>query len=253
MGAGIAGARTPVTEGALRLGADRALVDSGLARSLARGFGRDTGIAVEVIAQPVLPLLEALAAGEYDAGLANAPDAVAKLDQQGLVHDVRPIALGEFVLVGPGPTGRKRVVPTHDIAAALAGLHAMAEQEPLSFAFLSSEDGSGEHFVEQSAWRAARVSPHSPWYQRAAPDASLVAQARARRAWAVVERGAWNAHGGGPLVIHVEGDSALAERVQAMRAFHSPHPAGKIFVAWIAGGRGRAVVASHHGYHAPLG
>ncbi|HUP09331.1 MAG TPA: hypothetical protein VMU47_19385 [Caldimonas sp.] len=253
-GAGaLAWSRTPVTEGALRMGADRALVDSGLARSLARAFGRDTGIAVEVIGQPLLPLLEALAAGEYDAGLANAPGPVARLDTQGLVYDVHAIAQGEFMLVGPGAaTARGRAAPPqHDIAAALAGLHAMAEQEPQSFVFLTAEDGSGEHFVEQSAWRAARVAPRAPWYQRAEPHAPLVTQARNRRAWAIVERGAWSALGGAPLAVRVEGDATLGEEVQAMRSFHSPHPAAKIFIAWISGGRGRAVVAAHRGYRAP--
>jgi tungstate transport system substrate-binding protein len=245
--------RTPVTEGALRMGADRALVDSGLARSLARAFGRDTGIAVEVIAQPLLPLLEALAAGEYDAGLTNAPGPVARLDSQGLVHDVHAIAQGDFMLVGPAAAGARgrAAAPTHDIAAALAGLHAMAEQEPQSFVFLTAEDGSGEHFVEQAAWRAGRVAPRAPWYQRAERDVPLAVQARTRRAWAIVERGAWNALGGAPLAVRVEGDPALGEEVQAMRAFHSPHPAGKIFIAWIAGGRGRAVVAAHRGYRTP--
>ena len=236
------------------MGADRALVDSGLARSLARAFGRDTGIAVEVIGQPLVPLLEALAAGEYDAGLTNASAPVAKLDAQGLVHDVHAIAQGEFVLVGPAPAaarGRRAPPIPHDIGVALAGLHAMAEQEPQSFLFLTSEDGSGEHFVEQAAWRTARVAPRSPWYQRAERGASLVAQARSRKAWAIVERGAWAALGGAPLAVRVEGDPSLGEDVQAMRAFHSPHPAGKIFIAWIAGGRGRAVVAAHQGYRPP--
>jgi tungstate transport system substrate-binding protein len=112
-------------------------------------------------------------------------------------------------------------------------------------------DGSAEHFVEQAAWRAAKVAPHAPWYQRADREQPLALQARQRRAWAIVERGAWSAHGGTPLVLRVDGDPTLVEQVQAMRAFHSPHPAGRIFIAWIAGGRGRAVVASHHGYRVP--
>jgi len=30
-----------------------------------------------------------------------------------------------------------------------------------------------------------------------------------------------------------------------MRSFRVSHPAGKIFLGWIAGGRGRAAVAAH--------
>ena len=59
------------------------------------------------------------------------------------------------------------------------------------------------------------------------------------------------AQGGAPLAIVVEGDPMLAESVHAMRSFRATHPAGKIFVAWIAGGRGRAIVAAQRGYRAP--
>src|SRR5690349_3347338 len=72
--AGMAGARPPATSGALRLGADTDLLVSGLAHALQRGFGRDTGVGVEVFGGPSLAVLEATAAGEYDAALVNAPD-----------------------------------------------------------------------------------------------------------------------------------------------------------------------------------
>jgi tungstate transport system substrate-binding protein len=49
----------------------------------------------------------------------------------------------------------------------------------------------------------------------------------------------------------VEGDPLMAVEVHAMRGFRVAHPAGKIFVAWIAGPKGRAVVASQRGYGAP--
>jgi hypothetical protein len=61
---------------------------------------------------------------------------------------------------------------------------------------------------------------------------------------------------GSPKAVHrfailVEGDRGLTETVHAMRSFRSPHPAGKMFVAWIAGRRGRAVVAAQRGYRIP--
>jgi len=103
-------------------------------------------------------------------------------------------------------------------------------------------------WLERSAIEALRLCAIAGG---AARDASLAPLARARRAWAVVERGAWAAHGGAPLAVHADGDASLEEHVQAMRAFHAPHPAGKIFLAWIGGGRGRAVVAAHRGYRVP--
>ena len=59
----------------LRLGADQALMESGLAAALQRAFGRDTGVAVQLIGGLALPLLDTLERGEIDAALTNAPEA----------------------------------------------------------------------------------------------------------------------------------------------------------------------------------
>ena len=56
--------------------------------------------------------------------------------------------------------------------------------------------------------------------------------------------------GGGPLAVLVAGDPALVESVHVMRAFRVNHPAGKLFVAWIAGAKGRRVVAAQRAYRA---
>lgn len=238
--------------GPLRVGADRALVDSGLAAGLKRAFMADTGIAVTLVAAPALAVLEAVQNGEVDAALANAPEAEAELERQGLVHDRRPIAAGEFVLVGPAPRVRGRAAaPGRSGTDLLASVREVAAGAPSSLVFLSAGDGSGVHVAEQALWRAARIAPVAPWYVSAEGGRSFIAQARARGAYALVERGAWSALGGEPLSIVVEGDPSLAEAVHAMRSFRVAHPAGRMFVAWIAGGRGRAVVASHRGYRAP--
>ena len=79
----------------------------------------------------------------------------------------------------------------------------------------------------------------------------MVAQARARNAYAVVERGAWSALGGKPPVVMVQGDPLLAEPIHVMRSFRINHPAGKMFPGWITGPKGRRLVASLHGYRAP--
>jgi tungstate transport system substrate-binding protein len=77
---------------------------------------------------------------------------------------------------------------------------------------------------------------------------SLAAQARAQNAYALVERAVWWAQGGAPLAVLVEGDARMAESIHVMRSFRVNHPAGKMFVAWIAGPRGRHVVAAQRGY-----
>jgi len=238
--------------GPLRLGADRALVESGLARSLLHAFGADTGIAVKLVAGPALTVLDAVKDGEVDAALTNAPDAEAGLDKQGLVHDRRAIAAGEFIVVGPAPPGRGKLPPPGKSGVdALAHIQERALAEPASLVFLSAGDGSGTHVAEQALWRTAHIDPAAPWYSTANPRDGFVAQVRARNAYAVVERGAWAAQGGAPLAVVAESDPMLVESVHVMRSFRITHPAGKIFVAWIAGGRGRALVARHRGYRVP--
>ena len=244
-------ARPADPAGPLRLGVDLALMASGLARSLQHAFGASTGIGVLLVPGPALAVLEAIKNGEVDAALLDVPEAEADLERQGLVHDRRPIANGEFVLVGPAaaPARGRRAPPAgRSGAEAIEKIRAQAATDPASLMFLSAGDGSGAHVAEQALWRAARVAPVAPWYANAASDQPFIAQVRARGAYAVVERGAWARQGGAPLAVLVEGDPVLAERVHAMRSFRASHPAGKIFVAWIAGGRGRAVVASHGGY-----
>ena len=238
----------------LRLGVDTALAESGLARSLQRAFGRDTGIAVQLVPGAAIPLLDALERGELDAALTNAPAAELKLDQQGLVHDRRAVALAGLVLVGPAPKGRTPdpagVAGGHDVAQALQRL-STAAATPDALLFLSAADGSGTHAAEQALWRAAKVAPAAPWYLPAAKGSSLIAQARTRGAYALVERGSWVAQGGAPLAVLVEGDPLLDVPVHVMRSFRINHPAAKIFISWITGPKGARVVAGQRGYRSP--
>lgn len=239
----------------LRLGADQALMESGLAAALQRAFGRDTGVAVQLIGGMALPLLDTLERGEIDAALANAPEAELKLDKQGLVHDRQPIAETSLVLVGPAP---KKKVPDPagiakltDVAQALQQLRDAALANPGSVSFLTLGNGSGSHAAEQALWRAAKLAPAAPWYAKADAASTLAAQARQQGAYALIERGAWLAQAGAPLAVLVEGDPRMAMPVHVMRSFRVNHPAGKLFTAWITGPKGRAVVAAQRGYRAP--
>ena len=243
---------SPAANAPLRVGVDYALVESGLGASLQRAFSADTGIGVKLVGGPALAVLEALKEGELDAALTNAPRAEAALEEQGLVHDRRPIAAGEFVLVGPAPRVRgKPPLASRSGAEVLARILELAAAAPDSLVFLSPGDGSGTHVAEQALWRAAGIEPLAPWYVSTPATGGFAAHVRARGAYALVERGAWSTAGGAPLAVLAEGDPKLAESVRAMRAFRATHPAGRIFVGWIAGRRGHAVVASHRGYAAP--
>lgn len=233
----------------LRLACDDALFDSGLAAALQRAFGRDTGVAVQLLHGPATGVLEALERGEHDAALTNAPSVEDKLDKEGLVHDRHLIARGEFLLVGPAALA-KPLAAGRD--AALAMLRLSQAQVP----FMTRPDGSGTHLAELSLWRAAKVEPVAPWYRTADKDSPLLAQAAKLQACAFVERGMWLAQGAGVAGkgygVLAEGDPRLAIDVHVMRTFRAErqHPAGKLFVAWISSAKGRNVAARHRGYKA---
>jgi tungstate transport system substrate-binding protein len=128
-------AQQPVERGGpVRLGVDRALAESGLARRLQQAFGADTGIAVLLVPGPALAVLEAARNGEVDAALVNAPAAEEALEKQGLVHDRRPIAASEFILVGPAPAKvRGRLpAPVQSGVEVLERLRAQAATDPSS-------------------------------------------------------------------------------------------------------------------------
>ena len=97
----------------------------------------------------------------------------------------------------------------------------------------------GRHLAEQALWRAAKIAPAAPWYQKAAAG-GLLAQARAQGAYALVEHGVWADHGGAPLAVLVQGDPRMLVPVHVMRSFRVNHPAGKLFTQWITGPKGRA-------------
>lgn len=238
--------------GPLRLGVDHALVESRLGRSLQAAFSADTGIAVKLVSGPALAVLEATKEGELDAALTNAPAAEAALDKQTLVHDRRAIAAGNFLIVGPGPRGRGKGAPSPSRSAVetLGRIRDLAVAAPDGLVFLSAGDGSGTHVAEQALWRAAGIAPAAPWYVNAGGSAGFAAKLRNRGAYAVVEEGSWSVAGGG-LAVLADGDPLLDEAVHAMRSFRAAHPASRIFIAWIGGGRGHAVVASHRGYRRP--
>ncbi len=254
----------------MRLGVDWALHVSGLAAALQRGFGRDTGIAVKLVPAPAAIVLQALEQGEVDAALCNSPLAEARLEALGFAHERTMLAMSEFVIVGPllkAPTPAKVSKPARPTkpakprdpagliggASTVQGLQRLVEAAAADPAiqFLSAQDGSGTHALEEAMWRAAKIAPAAPWYRRAGAAPGLIAAARQQGAYALVERGAWAAHGGPPLAVLLQGDPMLRVAVHVMRSFRSKHAAAKLFSAWLTGAKGRGVVAASSGYRMP--
>lgn len=222
------------------------MVDAGLAKHLQRAFGRDTGVAVLLIPGYSAAVLEALERGEIDASMTTAPELEIKLEKQGLAHDRRQLALGDFVVVGPVEgSGRKAkdsagVLGDRDIAIALNKIAVTQTR------FIAPVTGSGAHLGSLRLWAAAKVSPAAPWY--AESKGSALEQAIAEKAYTVVERSTWLAKGRKPLAIVCEGDPRMADEVHLMRSFRINHPAAKLFGDWVTSSAGRRAVGAVRGW-----
>jgi tungstate transport system substrate-binding protein len=233
----------------LLVGVDRDLERSGLARALQRAFARDVGVALRLEAAPAAVVLGRLEAGELDAGLTNAATAEQRLADQGLVHDRIRVATGRFVLVGPAPASGRAPAADTDALALLQRI-ARDAATPDGLRFVSPQDGSGAHLAEQGLWRAAGVAPQPPWYLRADPQAPLLPQAREATAVALIDAALFAGPTAAGMTALVEHDPRLRFDVHLMRSFRVHHPAGQLFTRWVAGARGRRVVASVRGYAA---
>lgn len=231
-----------------RLAVDEALVDSGLATQIQRRFGRDTGVAVQVLPGPARDLLEALGRGEHDGALLNTPQAEQALEQLGLLRGRQAVASSEFLVAGPtllrpaldALGTRGQIVPA---------LSALAKS---GAPFVGATPGSGTHELEAALWRAAKVAPLPPWYRPSAGRDALAA-AREGRGCVLVERGVWTAASAvlrrdRDFGVLVEGDPMLRVPVHLMRAFHHDHPAGKLLADWLASRSGRQAIAGLPAY-----
>lgn len=225
----------------LQIGFERLLVEAGFAAAIRRHFAAATGLNLAVTPGSSTELLAALERGELDAALTHAPAIEARLEAAGLSHDRHPVARSDFVLIGPSGRGRDvaGIAGLRDVAAALA---AIARAQAL---FLSMPDGSGTHLAEQALWRDTGVLPQAPWYVSLPADGlPLLTVAGEAGACALVDRSSWLARPVKGHAVMVQGDPRLATTFHVQRPFRARHPAAKLFVAWLAGPRGRQVVRS---------
>lgn len=251
----------------LLVGVEATLVASGLAPRLREAVARDTGIAIQLIGAASGDLLPRLERGELDVAITQAPEAELSLDKQGLIHDRQIIAVGEYVLAGPAAWAKppKPVKPAKgkppeppppndpagirgltDAAAALARIAEAGARGECSF--IATGEASGTRYAEAALWKAAGPKPFGPWLRTAGPGPRAALDlARETGAYVLVERGLLAAADAGMAAL-VGGDVRMAAEYRAMRSFRVNHPAGKLFIGWLAGPNGRAVVGRHGHY-----
>ena len=177
---------------------------SGLLDVLVPMFERQTRLTVKTIAVGTGQALALAARGEADVTLAHAPALEKTYVANGKLLNRRLVMYNDFVVLGPeadpaGLRGAKKAAGAFRRIAA-AGAR-----------FVSRGDKSGTHARELALWKAAGLTPASPWYSESGQGMGApLGIAEDRRAYTLADRATYLAFTRRvALKILVEGDPRL--------------------------------------------
>lgn len=255
-----AGPRPPARAEAPEVGVDPALAASGLTERWSQAMRRDMGWSARWRPLPSGTLLQQMEQGEVDLGIYLSHPQADRLAQQGLIHDLRPLARTDVLLVGP--------------AQDLAGIR--AERDPA----LALRQVLVAHAAGAAVWQApppgsalaallerllagAGVNPGSG----AAPLAGMASAAAARARpptdapYRLLTRAEWlatpPARGQNAPRVWLQGGPdlrLLSLECTLARPFRAKHPGARLLVQWLQGPLARqAVAASAPGWQPPQG
>jgi tungstate transport system substrate-binding protein len=131
--------------------------DSGLLDVLVPLFEKQTGYTVKTISVGTGQALALAGRGEADVTLAHAPAQEKKYVAEDKMRNRRLVMYNDFLLVGPESDPAK----IRGEKSAVAALKKIAAAQAR---FVSRGDKSGTHSRELSLWKAAGLTPGTPWY-----------------------------------------------------------------------------------------
>jgi tungstate transport system substrate-binding protein len=178
--------------------------DSGLLDVLVPLFERQTGYSLKTVSVGTGQALALAARGEADVTLAHAPALEKKYVEEGKLRARRLVMYNDFLLVGPDSD------PAKIRGEKMAGA-ALRRIAGAGARFVSRGDRSGTHLLELQLWKAAGVTPATPWYIESGQGmGATLGLADDRRAYTLTDRATFLAFGR-RLVLKplVEGDRAL--------------------------------------------
>jgi tungstate transport system substrate-binding protein len=244
----------------LRLAVDLDIHDSGVVLAWLRGFGRDTGLSVDLQPDAAAAAVDRAVAGDADLLLSATPALEAPGLAQGLLHDRRELARLDWRIAGPVPAAGNPIRPpgvamTPDAVSTLQAAAAAAPARP--FAWLQGESGAAGDWLLDDLLEAAGIAPSDVRRERATTG-DRVSEAQARGLWVLI--GGWArlprspSPGGRPPPawgLQVEQDPRLRSPVALLRPLRAVHPAARLFADWVSGPRGRRLLHNRPGVLPP--
>lgn len=222
------------------VGAGTTLVDSGFIDGVFAVYESETGAQVAVVGESSQRLLDLAARGETDLVITHEPEALASfIATEGAVASQEVLA-SRFLLVGPP-----------ELADGFSGGDAatiLSEIAERGLAFVSRGDGSGTYRQERLLWSSAGIDPTGEaWYDVTGQGMGLTMQVAAqRRAFVVVEEGAWLEAAGVLDLVELDLDEDLPNVYSATVVAGSGSGALALF-AWLIGDDGVAAVGRVNG------
>lgn len=222
--------------------------NSGLLGAILPQFTKETGIAVQVLAQGTGQALDTARRGDADLVLVHDPEAEKKFVSEGHGLTPRQIAWNDFIVVGPD-SDPAHINGGHDAVAAFRAI--AAAQAP----FVSRGDRSGTNALELRLWKAADLDPKSgagSWYRDIGGGmGQALNAASAIPAYTLSDRGTWlSFKNKGPLVVVIKGDPKLLNRYDVIELNPKTHSGAKLDAAhrlaeWLAGPEGQKAIGAY--------
>jgi len=192
----------------LRMATTTSTEDTGLLDYMEPFFRQATGIELQWVAVGTGKALELGKNCDVDVLLVHAPSAEKVYVQEGHGVNRRQVMYNDFVLLGPAADPAKvKGLAVGEAMKAIAVAH-----QP----FVSRGDKSGTHVAELALWKGAGMETPDKegWYISGQGMIQTINVAGEKNGYTLADRGTFikyeaNAKGNPPVVILVEGDSAL--------------------------------------------
>jgi tungstate transport system substrate-binding protein len=241
LGVGMLAAQAPAPRTVI-LSTTTSTQDSGLLDVLVPLFEKQTGDSVKTISVGTGQALALAARGEADVVLVHAPSLEKKYVADGRLHNRRLVMYNDFLLVGPEADPAK----VRGDKSVVAALKKLADAKAR---FVSRGDKSGTHTLELALWKAAGVTPGTPWYIESGQGmGATLGIADDRRAYALTDRATMLAFAKRvDLKSMVEGDKLLLNIYSVMEINPANGPrvntaGGKAFADFMLAAETQAVI-----------
>ena len=237
----------------LRISTTTSTENSGLLKVLLPPFEKSHNCTVDVVSVGTGKALKLGEAGDVDVVLVHARALEDRFVAAGFGVNRRDVMYNDFIIIGPAgdPAGVKGVRRAVEALKRISAARAV---------FVSRGDESGTHQKEKSLWQTAGIKPSGAWYVESGQGmGEVVTMATERRAYAMADRGTYNAYRGSKsdLVILLEGEKGLFNpygviAVNPKKHAHVKYDLAMKFVEYITGPVGQRIIAGFKAHGEPV-